>query len=174
MSDPTTTVPGTDTGHAPGDARFTSALAHFPSGVTIVTTVDSSGTPHGFTATSFCSVSLDPPLICVCVAHTARSHRYFDGARPFTVSFLTPGHTELARRFASKADDKFGGGGFRHTHTGGVVVEGALAVLDCATYSRHDAGDHTMLVGRVRRVELGEGEPLVFCDRTFHRLAELR
>ncbi|RKT74712.1 flavin reductase ActVB [Saccharothrix variisporea] len=151
---------------------FKAALARFPSGVTIVTTRAADGTPHGFTASAFCSVSLDPPLVCVCVAHSARCHPVFAQRDEFAVNFLRPEHADLAMRFASKEEDKFAGGPFRHDDPRLVFVEDALASLECVVHSRYEVGDHTMLVGEVRRAEVAPGEPLVFYNRAFHRVAE--
>nr|WP_042193110.1 flavin reductase family protein [Kibdelosporangium sp. MJ126-NF4]CEL20572.1 Nitrilotriacetate monooxygenase component B [Kibdelosporangium sp. MJ126-NF4]CTQ89483.1 Nitrilotriacetate monooxygenase component B (EC 1.14.13.-) [Kibdelosporangium sp. MJ126-NF4] len=153
--------------------QFKAALAHFPSGVTIVTAVDDAGIPHGLTASAFCSVSLDPPLICVCVARSARCHPVFLRHDQFAVNFLRPEHTDLAMTFAGKREDKFTGGPFRQTDQRTVVLDDALAVLECVVHSRHDGGDHTILVGEVRRAVLTAGEPLVFFNKAFHRVAEL-
>jgi flavin reductase ActVB len=153
--------------------QFKAALAHFPSGVTIVTAVDGAGVPHGLTANAFCSVSLDPPLICVCIARSARSHTVFLQRDEFAVNFLRPEHAGLAMKFASKRDDKFAHGLFRQTDRRVLVLDDALAVLECVVHSRHDGGDHTILIGEVRRAGLAAGEPLVFFNKAFHRVAEL-
>lgn len=158
-------------GHPAPAGDFKAALARFASGVTIVTVRDAAGIPHGFTASAFCSVSLDPPLVCVCVAHTARCHGVFALQDEFAVSILRPGHADLALRFATRSPDKFGGGGFRTTETGHVVVADALAVVECGVHGRYEAGDHTMLVAAVRRAEWSDGEPLLFYDRAFGTLA---
>jgi flavin reductase ActVB len=147
------------------------ALAHFPSGVTIVTVRDAAGVAHGFTASAFCSVSLDPPLVCFCVARSARCHPVFAGQDEFVINFLGPQHAELAMRFARREADKFADGPFCYPSSRLVVLKDAVAVLECAVYSRLAAGDHTIVVGAVRRVEVSPGEPLVYFNRTFHRLS---
>lgn len=152
--------------------RFRQALAYFPSGVTIVTALDTTGTPHGFTASAFCSVSLDPPLVCACLARSARCHPVFAACDEFAVSVLRPEHTELALRFARKGEDKFAHGRFRRTTRRAVVVADALAAVECVVHDRYEVGDHTMLIGEVQQVHLSTGEPLVFFNRTFHHLAE--
>jgi flavin reductase ActVB len=154
-------------------ARFKAALAQFPSGVTIVTAVDGAGIPHGLTANAFCSVSLDPPLVCVCVAHTARCHSVFLERAEFAINFLRPEHADLAMTFAGKNEDKFAHAPFHRTDRQVIVLDDALAVLECVVHSRHEAGDHTILIGEVRRADVSAGEPLVFFNRTFHRVAEL-
>ncbi|WP_424185771.1 flavin reductase family protein [Actinokineospora sp. G85] len=151
--------------------EFKAAMAAFASGVTLVTTRDVDGVPHGFTASAFCSVSLDPPLVCVCVAHSARCHPVFADRDDFAISVLSSGQGALALHFASRAEDKFTGMPLRETGGGHLVAQDALAVLECTAHSRHTAGDHTILVGRVRRAEVGAGAPLVFHDRAFHTVA---
>lgn len=151
-------------------ADFKAAMSAFASGVTVVTAKDADGRPHGFTASAFCSVSLEPPLVSVCVARSARCHGVFAGCEEFAVSVLGTGQARIATHFASKAEDKFAGMPLRETGTGQVVVDGALAVLDCRVRERHTAGDHTILIGLVRVVENGRGTPLVFHNRAFHSL----
>jgi flavin reductase ActVB len=149
-------------------AAFRDAMARFPAGVAIVTTRDEDGTPYGFTASSFCSVSLDPPLVLVCLARTASSYPVFARSRDFAVSMLRAHHVPLAHRFASKTDDKFGHGDFVHTERGRTVLTGASAVVECLVHSRHEAGDHMIMVGRVDAVMVGhKGTPTVYFDRGF-------
>lgn len=92
--------------------HFKQAMASFPSGVTIVTTVDGDGKWWGFTATSFCSVSMDPPLVLVCLARGAECHPVFEAAEHFVIHVIHSEHTDLALRFATRGADKFGDGSF--------------------------------------------------------------
>lgn len=154
-------------------ALFRDVLSQYPSGVTIVTARDSGGEPRGFTANAFCSVSLDPPLVCVCLARSARCHPVFASKDSFVVNFLRPEHIELANVFAGKSADKFAHGAFSSNGPGTIAVENALAVLVCSVHARYEAGDHTMLIGEVRSAEFSSGEPLVFHGRRFRRLTEL-
>ncbi|ABD13481.1 hypothetical protein CcI156_21755 [Frankia sp. CcI156] len=108
-------------GAGPDPDQLREALAHFPSGVVIVTTRSETRTPHGFTASSFCAVSLEPPLVSVCLARAARCHPAFGGGDRFTVNMLRPGHVELARRFARSTGDKFEDGSFRCTQQAGEL-----------------------------------------------------
>ncbi|WP_283164958.1 flavin reductase family protein [Streptomyces sp. HU2014] len=168
-------APGPDGGGAGLDpALFRGAMTRFPSGVAIVTTHDRHGRPHGFTASSLCSLSLDPPLLLVCLATSARCYPVFARSPRFAVSVLREGHehSELARRFAGKSPDKFSGGGFVPTAHGGTVVAGALAVVECAVRRRVDAGDHVILLGEAEHVTLPErgGRPAVYVDRGFGSL----
>jgi flavin reductase ActVB len=152
-------------------ADFRDAMARFATGVAIVTTHDETGAPCGFTASSFCSVSLDPPLLLFCLARSARSYPVFLRNRSFAVSILQSTHVELARRFASKVPDRFGPGGFSRTSRGSIVLDEALAALECSVHSRHEAGDHLIVVGAVDQVLLaGQGWPVVYFDRGFRTL----
>jgi flavin reductase ActVB len=148
-------------------------MARFPAGVVVVTTRGEGGLPRGFTASSFCSVSLDPPLILVCLANSADSFAAFASCGPFAVSVLGPEHGPVATRFATRGADKFAPGGLSRTPEGLPAVAGALVELDCEAHARHPAGDHTILIGRVTGVRLGEGggSPMVYYERSFRSLA---
>ncbi|WP_051742019.1 flavin reductase family protein [Streptomyces xylophagus] len=151
--------------------EFRAAMARFPSGVVVVTTCCADGTPRGFTASSFCSVSLEPPMILVCLANSADSAPTFESCDRFAVSVLAPAHRPLAVRFATKGTDKFAADGLRVSPAGLPTVDRALSELDCTPHARHPAGDHTVLIGRVTGVRLGEGSPMVYYDRGFRTLA---
>jgi flavin reductase ActVB len=151
--------------------EFRAAMARFPSGVVVVTTCCADGTPRGFTASSFCSVSLEPPMILVCLANSADSAPTFESCDRFAVSVLAPAHRPLAVRFATKGTDKFASEGLALSPDGLPTVERALSELDCTPHARHPAGDHTVLIGRVTGVRLGEGSPMVYYDRAFRTLA---
>ncbi|RZU51623.1 flavin reductase ActVB [Krasilnikovia cinnamomea] len=155
----------------PDRATFLDVMASVPTGVTILTTTDEHGTPYGMTASSFCSVSLDPPLVLVCVATSASCFPAFIRCGRFAVSVLRPEHAALARRFASRSAEKFAAGGLRPATSGLPVVDGALATLECRVYDRHLAGDHVILVGEVRRARWAGGTPLVYAGRVFTELA---
>jgi flavin reductase ActVB len=152
-------------------SAFRDAMARFATGVAIVTTHDEAGNPYGFTASSFCSVSLDPPLVLVCLARSARSYPVFARNRSFAISILQSTHVEFAQRFASKIPNRFAYGGFTHTPRGSIVLDEALAVVECSAHSQHEAGDHVIMVGEVDQVLLaGQGMPVVYFDRGFRTL----
>lgn len=152
---------------------FRAAMARFPSGVVVVTTLDAEGEPRGFTASSFCSVSLRPPLILVCLANSADSFAAFTSCGPFAVSVLGREHDALATRFATKGANKFAPGGLSLTPSGLPSVAGALVELDCEVHARHQAGDHMILIGRVSVARLGQdgSAPMVHYERAFRSLA---
>lgn len=153
---------------------FRDTMARFPSGITIVTTSDESGRPYGFTASSFCSVSAEPPLVLVCLAKSAKSYPVFAGNDRFAISILHADQVNLARRFASRGADKFAEGRFIRTSGGGTVLEDALAVIECSVYRRYEGGDHMILVGEVQRLSLGEWRrPAVYFDRAFSTVCAL-
>lgn len=151
---------------------FRQALSRFASGVTIVTTSDPEGNRYGFTASAFSSLSLDPPLILVCLATSAESHPVFADARRFIVNVLRPEHESLALRFAKKGIDKFEDGEFRPGAGEGLpVLDSALFNLKCRVHERYEGGDHTILVGAVDFAYVHDGEPMLLYDRRFHHLA---
>ena len=141
---------------APDDERARAAAAAtalkrtfgtYATGVTIVTTLED-GEPRGFTANSFTSVSIEPPLLLVCHSNRASSHTAFARATGFVVNILAADQKELALRFASKVEHRFAALDWTRG-TGGPIIPGAAAWLDCQMHQTHDAGDHTILIGRV-------------------------
>jgi flavin reductase ActVB len=150
---------------------FKAAMAGFPSGVTLVTTATPNGRWWGFTATAVCSVSVDPPLVLVCLAKSAECAPVFAEAPGWTIQILRPEHAKLAFRFATRGADKFGGGEFEPGNRGTPVLADACAVLECEAFDHHDGGDHTILVGRVLSVPVEGGPAAVFYRRNFHQMA---
>lgn len=146
------------------EERFRSVMSHFATGVTVVTGSDGKGRTVGLTANAFTSVSLDPPLILVCVANDSVSREVFMATSRFAVSILRREDEVLAQRFAGSThemrfDDLSLGAGV----TGAPIVERALAWLDCRVWKSVEAGDHTVIFGEVMDCEVvGDGEPLLF------------
>jgi flavin reductase (DIM6/NTAB) family NADH-FMN oxidoreductase RutF len=154
---------------APDD--FRRVLGHFATGVTIITTTDGEGRPTGLTVSAFCSVSLDPPQILVCIDHKSQSYPALrDGGR-FAVNILGAEHEAVSRRFATTRLDKFESVPFTLGTLGVPLIDGALAQLECRTVSRHVEGDHTILVGLVEEARNGAGEPLLYYRGKYGRLA---
>ena len=150
---------------------FRQVLSHFASGVTIVTTSDGEQRPSGLTASAFCSVSLEPPLILICVDHKSQSFPHLRESGRFAINILHQGHEQLSRRFASTRLDKFDGVAFALGTLGVPLIDAALAFLECRTVSAHVEGDHTIFVGRVESVGVGEGDPLLYYRGRYHRLS---
>ena len=145
-------------------------LGHFAAGVTVVTTVGDDGTPYGLTATAFTSVSLEPPLVLVCVDKRSESHPHFHVSGVFAVNFLAVDHEHLSRRFAASGGDKFSELTIRKGVTGAPVLAEALGHLECTTTEILEAGDHTIFLGQVEAADAREGEPLVYFRGAYRRI----
>ncbi len=156
---------------------YRDAVGRFVTGVTLCTTVSPAGN-HGITANSFTSVSLDPLLVLISVEKVARFHDEVLGAGVFAISILSSAHEEAARRFSRRGrpetDDQFD---LLAHHagatTGCIVVDDALAVLECRLWSSADGGDHTLVVGEVMEMTMPAepvAAPLVYAGGTFRTL----
>ncbi|TGU96706.1 alpha/beta fold hydrolase [Mesorhizobium sp. M00.F.Ca.ET.151.01.1.1] len=152
---------GSETGFDSGE--FRRALGSFLTGVTIVTTIGPEGEPRGFTANSFTSVSLDPPLVLVCIAHKALGHPVFATAKSFAINVLNEDQKAASGIFASKATDKFAAVAWQPGRTGSPVLDGSVASFDCDSERLIDAGDHSILIGRVRNFAHNAAQPLGYC-----------
>lgn len=137
------------------------ALGSFVTGVTVITTRDADGAPHGLTVNSFSSVSLDPPLVLWSQASAAPSHAAFRAASHFAVNILAEDQLEVSTRFARRGD-KFGASGWREGLAGLPLLEGCVAWLECRLLETHAGGDHRVFIGHVERLERTERRPLVF------------
>ena len=152
--------------------EFRHTLGHFASGVTIITVCDRDGKPTGLTASAFTSVSLDPPLILVCVDHKSQSYPALVAGKMFAVNILAHDQEHLSRRFATtKIENKFDGVSFALSSMGLPLLESALAHLECATVNVHLEGDHSIFVGRVERARAGAGHPLLYFRGRYDRLS---
>ena len=136
------------------------AFGAFMTGVTIVTTVDADGTPRGFTANSFTSVSLEPPLLLICIGKSAASLEVFRQAKGFAVNILSESQKDTSVLFASKRADKFEAARWRPGPFGNPLIEGSAAWFDCARYQLIDAGDHIILMGHVEAFSYSDANPL--------------
>ena len=141
---------------------FRAALGRFATGVTVVTCTDSDGADHGMTVSAFCSVSLHPPLVLVCVAHSASMYDAFINTSAFAINVLAAAQEPLARRFADLGDQRFLGIGFTRGECGAAILEDVLAVLECRCVAQHVIGDHTIVVGEVERATVRDEKPLVY------------
>ncbi len=147
----------------PVDERsFRLACGHFATGVSIVTMRDADGVKHGLTANSFTSVSLDPPLILVCVDKRIATYPVIERATGWLVNVLSADQEELSRRFATPDVDKFEGLETTDGVNGAPRIAGSLAYLTARAHSHHDGGDHGIFVGEVTDVEYTDGRPLIF------------
>jgi len=156
-----------------GPDDFRKVLSHFGSGVTIVTTSDADKHPTGLTCSSFASVSLEPPLVLVCVDHKAQSFPALRERGRFAVNILSSGQEAVSRRFATtQILDKFEGVPHTVSELGLPLLDGAMAHLECITVSAHVEGDHTIFVGRVERMSVPGGEPLLYFKGRYERFVK--
>jgi flavin reductase (DIM6/NTAB) family NADH-FMN oxidoreductase RutF/DNA-binding IclR family transcriptional regulator len=145
------------------DAReLRQVLGSFVTGVTVITTVDADGKPHGLTANSFSSVSLDPPLILWSQSLTAPSHPVFRDAGRFVVNILADDQVDVSNRFARGGADKFAGCAVDAGLGGVPLIRGCAAHLECRRVQSFPGGDHVVFLGQVERIERSNRQPLVF------------
>ena len=143
--------------------EFKRILGHWASGVAIVASTGADGKPCGLTANAVASVSLKPPLVLVCIEHSADTHDCVRDSGYFSVNVLESSHERLARRFSAwEVGAKFEGIAFHPETTGAPVLDEALAWVDCRVTAQHDGGDHTIFVGEVLAGDAREGTPLIY------------
>ncbi|HEU5378176.1 MAG TPA: flavin reductase family protein [Ktedonobacteraceae bacterium] len=150
---------------------FKLVQAHLAGAVTIITTSDAEGCPRGFTATSFCSLSLDPPLVLFCLDTSADSHNAFMSGAHFAVNILSAQQRNLSQLFATKGDAKYQSVEFEQGQTGVPLLPNCLAYLECSIHATYPGGDHSIIVGLVRHGWLGpqkhDTHPLLYYTRTY-------
>ncbi|MFZ5928658.1 MAG: flavin reductase family protein [Acidobacteriota bacterium] len=153
-------------------AMFRRVCGLFATGVAVAAVMGRDGKPHGLTVNSFTSVSLHPPLVLVCIGHAAAAHGPFAAAAHFSLNFLDESQQELSQRFASSHPRRFEGVRWHAGECSAPVLDGALGVLECETWRKMDAGDHTVFIGLVRNARAREGRPLVYFSGKYRRLEE--
>ena len=136
------------------------AFSKFPTGVTIVTSCEANGMPRGFTANSFTSVSLDPPLLLVCIHKRAASLPVFLESKAFAINVLGHHQKDTSGLFATRRADKFANTNWHSSKMGVPLIDGAVAWFECAYEQHVDAGDHIILIGRVNEFSYRDGKPL--------------
>ena len=142
---------------------FRSVLGRFASGITVVTTRDGDDRDVGMTVSAFCSVSLKPALVQVCVDRVASLHGALIASSRYGVSILAAEQEALSRRFATAdSSRRFDGIGYRRGESGVVLLDDALAHLECKIVASHEAGDHTMFVGEVESAMAQSARPLLY------------
>jgi len=155
-----------------GSRLYKDVLRLWPSGVSVVT----NGTPgavQAITVSSFTSLSLDPPLVLICIETTSRSHDAIVREGRFAINVLHAGQEAISDMAAGRrgpAGHALPGVTHRVETTGAPVIDGALAWLDCVVVARHDGGDHSIFVGRVEAAGSAGGAPLLWFDRDYRRL----
>lgn len=151
---------------------FRTALARFASGVTIVTTRDAAGKQFGITVSAFCSVSLEPPLVLICIEKTTGSHHAFEESGRFTVNILTDGQADVSEHFASLLEDKFSAVDHAIDEHGIPLLPNSLATLQCVLFKTLDGGDHSIFLGLVEHVIVRDAGPLVYFKSGYRTIAE--
>jgi flavin reductase (DIM6/NTAB) family NADH-FMN oxidoreductase RutF len=151
-------------------ATFFALLSGFPSGVTVVATLDASGTPRGLTCTATCSVSADPPLLLICVDRRSQTLAALRHSRAFVVNYLLDGRGDLSNQFATRGLDKWADVRWRPTRAGlPVLAADALAYCECTIVREVDGGDHVIFLGLVTggQAPLPGTQPLTYFRRTY-------
>ena len=154
--------------HTPEE--FRRACARYATGVTVTTVEGLDGTPQGLTVNSFTSVSLDPPLVLVCIDKGADTYAHVMAAQGFAINVLAEDQIDLSRHFATFDGGRFEGLEWHPGLYGAPVLDRVLASLECRTTDRFDGGDHTIFIGQVERAETHSGTPLVYFAGAYRRL----
>jgi flavin reductase (DIM6/NTAB) family NADH-FMN oxidoreductase RutF len=151
--------------------QFRRACGRFATGVAVAGAMDANGVPHGLTVNSFSSVSLDPPLILICLGHAIAAIDVFREARHFGLSVLRANQRALSERFAAPMDNRFDSLPWRRGKTGVPLLDDALTQIECATVRRVSAGDHDIFVAEMTAASVDEGEPLIYFASEYRKLS---
>ena len=146
-------------------------MGMFATGVTVLTTRDAEGRPYGLTANAVTSLSLDPPLLIICIDKRAETHPHFFDSRCFVVNILSEEQSELSTHFAKSGGEKFGTLPFSTNQDGVPVLEGTLAHVECRIVETYEGGDHVIHIGEIQHAEVRGGRPLLFFQGRYHHLA---
>lgn len=141
--------------------EYRAVLGRFASGITIVTARDDHGRDHGMTVSAFCSVSLVPPLVLACIDRATDMFGILPTSTHFGVSILEETQEALSRRFAELPSGRFDGIGYTRAESGVILLDDALAHLECRRVERHDAGDHAIYIGEVEWASCRQDRPLL-------------
>ena len=145
-----------------GPDDFRATLGRFASGVTVLTVRDAQSIDHGMTVSAFCSLSLEPPLVLACIDRATDMFKVLPRVKHFGISILEEGQEALSRRFAELPSSRFDGFGYTRAESGVVLLDDALAHLECRVVDHYDAGDHVIYVGHVEWASCGQGRPLLY------------
>ena len=150
--------------------HFRKACSQFATGITIPTVLGPDGQPHGFTANSFTSVSLSPPIVLVCVDHKANVIEHFRAADSFAINILEETQQALSNRFAGRGHDRFEGVNWRKGELGVPLIEGAIAHMECRVTDVLEVGDHSLFFGEVLFAQFSVGQPLLYFQGRYETL----
>ena len=150
---------------------FRAVLGRFASGITIITTRDREGRDHGMTVSAFSSLSLEPPLVLVCIDNDATMAPALNVAESFAVNILSEHQEAMSRRFAGRVDDRFADLPFTRDSHGNPTLDDVLASLECRVVARHAAGDHVIMIGAVSAGAAHDQRPLMYYRGGYAQLA---
>ena len=148
-------------------ALFKEAMGNYPTGVTVLTTTDKDGNPVGLTVNSFASVSLDPLLVLWSIDHRVSTLDSFVNGGKFAVHILAGDQQDVCKNFSSKDVDRFSTCEWTFSEHKLPIIDGAFAVLQCETFQTIEAGDHTILIGKVVDIQIENKEPMLYHRRHF-------
>ena len=150
--------------------RYRSVMGHFASGVTIITTRHE-GIDYGLTASAVSSLSLDPPMLLICVNKTSNTQKAIAQSQVFAVNILRENQSEVARQFASSRSDKVGGLSILYGELGAPLLGGALATIECRVTEEVTGGTHSVFLAEVKTAQAAEGMPLTYFRGRMGRFA---
>ncbi len=151
-------------------SQFRRACAQWATGIAVVTVMDESQVPHGMTVNSFTSVSLNPPLILVCIDHRAAILPSLSAGRNVAVNILAEDQIELSSRFATKTEDRFENLDFTISSAGNLLLRDTLATFECTIAQSIEAGDHQIILAAVENAEYREARPLLYFNSAYEHL----
>jgi flavin reductase (DIM6/NTAB) family NADH-FMN oxidoreductase RutF len=149
---------------------YRQVCAQFATGVAVATVRASDGRPHGLTVSSFTAVSIDPPLILICIDFRCTAIEHFRAGPFFAINILTDAQRELSVIFAAKPEGRFDGVDWTPGETGAPLLSGTLATMECRLERVLDVGDHAVVFGEVVRARVNRGRPLLYFDRDYRAL----
>ena len=149
---------------------FRKACAQFATGVAVATVRAEDGAPHGLTVNSFTSVSLQPPLVLICIGHECQILPHFQRAPFFALNILTAEQQELSVLFARRTDNRFEDRPWREGVTGAPLIPGTLASIECRRVNLIDAGDHTIVLGEMVAAAIYTGSPLIYFNQSYRSI----
>ena len=147
-------------------------MSRFASGVTVMTTADAAGRPHGITVSAFCSVSMSPPMVLACIHKETASHYAFLERQAFVVHILGEHQQHISQQFAEPAEDKFNGAHIGESADGLPMLNDALVTLECRVAGVYDGGDHTIIVGTVENADIRSGAPLIYYHHDYRKIKD--
>lgn len=153
------------------EAGFRKAMGCFATGVTVVTT-EHEGERIGITVSAFCSLSLNPPLVLVCIEKSSRAHDLIAKAERFSVNILHEGQQDVSARFASRTENRFQDVSVRNGRLKVPLLEDALAAIECRLHASLPGGDHTIYIGEVVSAGIGDLRPLLYFRSEYRAISE--